>query len=271
MIHLHRKPFEFLSPESIRKIHEASLEILENTGVKVFSDKAMEIFGDNGLKVDTKENVVKFPPEVVETSIEKAPSQFVWHSRNPEKNITLGGDRVVFSATSTVLFVYDMDTGERRRATFNDAQNLVKIIDALDFIDESYCMVYPADVRDCVAHVYIVLANALHSSKPVRGRLNGTTIARDCINMAEILAGGEKELEGRPNIISLANSLSPLRMDRSQAEGIIEYTRRGLPVIIVSMPFAGVSGPTTLAGLLTLINAENLSHIVLAQVVRPGA
>ncbi len=56
MIQLQRKPFEFLSSESIRKIHEASLEILKNTGLKVFSNKAIEIFGDNGLRVDIKEN-----------------------------------------------------------------------------------------------------------------------------------------------------------------------------------------------------------------------
>jgi len=271
MIRLHRKPFEFLSSESIQKIHEASLDILENMGMKVFSDNALEILGDNGLRIDRKEKVVRFPPDVVDHWIKKAPSQFVWHARNPGKNITLGGEQIVFSATSTVLYVYDMDTGKRRRATFNDAQNLVKIIDALDYIDESYCMVHPGDVHDHVAHVYIVLANALYSSKPIRGRLNGTTIAKDCIKMAEILAGGGKELESKPNIISLADSLSPLQMDKSQCEGIIEYARRGLPVIIVGMPFAGATGPITLAGLLTLINAENLSHIVLAQMVRPGA
>jgi trimethylamine--corrinoid protein Co-methyltransferase len=270
MIQLHREPFEFLSAESIQEIHCAALDILENVGIKVFSNKAIEIFGDNGLRVDTKEGVVKFPPGVVETWIQRAPSQFTWHGRNPEKSITMGGDRIIFSPTSTVLYVYDMDTGNRRRATFNDAQNFVKIIDALDFIDESYCVVYPGDVPDSVAHVYIVLANALHSGKPIRGRLNGSTIARDCIKMAEILAGGKRKLEGKPNLLSLADPVSPLLMDKSQGDGLIEYSRRGLPVAIVSLPFAGATGPMTLAGELTLVNAENLSHIVLAQMVRPG-
>jgi trimethylamine--corrinoid protein Co-methyltransferase len=270
MFQLWRKPIEFLSAESVKNIHESSLDILENKGMKVFSDEALEIFSDNGLKVNTRERVVKFPSDIVEKWVEKAPSQFVWHARNPEKNIILGGNHIVFSATSTVLYVYDINNGQRRQATFSDAQNLVKIIDALDNIDESYCMVYPGDVPDHAAHAYIVLANALNSSKPVRGRLNDKHRARDCIRMAEILAGGSTEMENKPNIISLASSVSPLQMDRSQCEGLIEYAQRGLPVIISAIPFAGAIAPITLAGVLTLINAENLGHIILSQMVRPG-
>ncbi|MCK4820950.1 trimethylamine methyltransferase family protein, partial [bacterium] len=185
MFQLQRKPIELLSPQSVKEIHYASLDILKNKGIKIFSDKALEIFGDHRLNIKPKERVVRFPPDIVDEWVRKAPSRFVWHARNPKKNITLGGDKIAFSAASTVLYVYDLETGFRRKATFEDAQKLVKIIDALNFIDESYCMVYPGDIPDSLAHVYIVLANALYSSKPILGRLNGTAIAQDCIKMAE--------------------------------------------------------------------------------------
>ena len=68
-------------------------DILENMGMKVFSDNALEILGDNGLRLDRKEKVVRFPPDVVDHWIKKAPSQFVWHARNPGKNISINRAR----------------------------------------------------------------------------------------------------------------------------------------------------------------------------------
>jgi len=64
---------------------------------------------------------------------------------------------------------------------------------------------------------------------------------------------------------------SPLTWEKGAVEALIETARRGVPLCILPQPFAGVSSPYTLAGLLTVHNAELLSGIVLSQLINPGA
>jgi trimethylamine---corrinoid protein Co-methyltransferase len=55
------------------------------------------------------------------------------------------------------------------------------------------------------------------------------------------------------------------------AGSLIELARANQACVIASLIMAGSSGPVTLAGVLTLQNAEILAGITLAQLVNPGA
>ena len=63
----------------------------------------------------------------------------------------------------------------------------------------------------------------------------------------------------------------PLRLDIPMLQGIMEYSKRGQLVIITPFTLAGAMAPVTLAGALSLQNAEALSGMVFSQLVRPGA
>lgn len=95
--------------------------------------------------------------------------------------------------------------------------------------------------------------------------------ARDCIDMAGMIWGDKKKLKDMPVTVSLINSLSPLQFSEEMAGSLIELARYGQACVIASLIMAGSSGPVTLAGVLTLQNAEILAGIVLSQLVRPGA
>jgi len=47
------------------------------------------------------------------------------------------------------------------------------------------------------------------SEKPARARLLGKTQTEDCITMAQIVAGGEKELKEKPFIMGLYLNFAP--------------------------------------------------------------
>jgi trimethylamine--corrinoid protein Co-methyltransferase len=264
------RKLEILSKDDLYNIHQATIQILEEIGIKSYSIDALKIFYDAGADVDFKERLIRIP-ETLLNMVRKAPSCFTVFARNPKHNLKIGGDNVYYTPSSTLFFVFDLETGERRKATLRDCELLLKLNDALPFINGNACMVHPTDVPEHAAHAYMMLASILNTSKTFRGRCMGKQVAIDCIRMACILAGGLEELRKRPNLITISNTVSPLVLERNQTEGLIEYARVGLPVGVSSEISAGGTGPITLAGSLAVQNAEVLSGIILTQLINPGA
>ena len=87
------------------------------------------------------------------------------------------------------------------------------------------------------------------------------------------LACGLKEDEFRNTAVcfAVANSNSPLQLDRLMCRGIIDAARAGQLMVLTPFTLAGAMAPVTLAGALVLQNAEALAGLALAQLVRPGA
>lgn len=78
-------------------------------------------------------------------------------------------------------------------------------------------------------------------------------------------------IKDKPVIASIPCTLTPLSYDDNMAGAIIAYAETGQPQLVNSLSIAGMTTPTTLAGLVSLQNAEILAGIVLAQCVNPGA
>jgi len=110
-----------------------------------------------------------------------------------------------------------------------------------------------------------------HSSKHIMGGVWSIEGARQVIEMGAMIAGGSEALRERPFISAITSwMVSPLHLDTGVTDILIEWCKHGLPVALSSAPMAGSTSPVTLAGTLTQLNAEQLSGIVLSQLVRPG-
>ena len=80
--------------------------------------------------------------------------------------------------------------------------------------------------------------------------------------MAKIaLQTDDEGLRARPGIIGGINTNSPLLLDDSQAEGLIEFARAGQPIHVTPFTLAGAMSPVTLAGALAQQNAEALAGL----------
>ena len=102
--------------------------------------------------------------------------------------------------------------------------------------------------------------------------LNSRKRARDCIEMAKIaLQTDDAGLAARPGLIAGINTNSPLLLDDSQAEGLIEMARAGQPVHVTPFTLAGAMSPVTIAGALAQQTAEAMGVIAFSQMLRPGA
>ena len=260
---------KILSSAQVEEIHNATLQVLEETGCVVLEENCLRLLADAGALVDFKEKRAFIPSTLVENSLRKTPSRFTWHGRDPRRNILMEGDKVHYGPVGGSIYVMDLD-GNRRPASIKDAENFVRIIDSLEYIHEGHCMVHPTDVPDETYHVHMMLAMARNTGKPFRGRLMGAKRAKDCIRIAEVLAGGSEAMRIRPNLACHVNTFSPLCHGREMTEGLMEYAKAGLPVFICPEVMAGGTGPVSLAGTLVVQNAEVLSGLVIAQLIRPG-
>jgi trimethylamine--corrinoid protein Co-methyltransferase len=231
---------------------------------------ALKVFDEAGAHVDYNGQRVFIPTHLVEEAVRKAPSRFTWYARDPKKSIRFEHGKIYFGLVSTPPFVYDLETGQKRNATLADAENVVTLADYLNRVDEGYCAVHPLDVPDRVAHAYVMLAQIRNTDKCIRGRGRGTKIAKECLEMASIVAGGEEELMRKPMLIYNVNSSSPLQWDTTMIEGMIEYVKLRQPVIPSPEILSGATGPVTLAGTMVQHNAEVLSMLTLMQLLNPG-
>ncbi|ADL12459.1 trimethylamine--corrinoid methyltransferase [Acetohalobium arabaticum] len=260
---------DILSNNEIEKIHNASMKILESTGIDILQEEAQEIFEEHGAKVEGKR--VYLPRKLVEDALDRAPSSFTLHARNPENNVVIGGNNSVLAPSSGVPFVTDLDNG-RRDATFEDYVNLTKIASDSDHIDVlGGLIVEPTDVADEKRHAKMFYAGAKYSDKCLVGSRYGTKSVQDCLEMARILFGEDEIIDDRAVLISIINTNSPLQLDNRMLSSLIEYAKYNQATVITPAAMAGSTGPMSIAGTLTLQNAEAIAGIVLTQLINPGA
>lgn len=266
-------PVEMISADQVETIHQASLRILRDVGLRVDSAVALELLSDIGADVDLDTNHVRFDSALVESMISDIPSDFTIHARDPDKTVQVGGNSLTFATVSGPSFVSDLDRG-RRAGTLEDMRNFVRLSSTLNiFHHEGGSGCEPLELPPESRHLDMMLAQTTLCDKGWQPCwLNSAERARDCIEMAKIaLQTDDDGLRARPGIIGGINTNSPLLLDDSQAEGLIEFARAGQPIHVTPFTLAGAMSPATIGGSLVQQNAEALAGIVLGQAACRGA
>jgi len=265
-------PVEVLSADQLEHIHNSSLTVLEELGMEVMGTEARRLYREAGADVDDSNMRVRMDRAMVMEQIDKVPSEFTMHSRVPERNVTMGGNRVVVAAVSSPPNCSDLDNG-RRPGTFEDFRNLVRVAASLNCIHffAGY-PVEPIDLPVLTRHLDCYMTFITDTDRVWRTYALGAERSRDGITMNRIARGiSEEEMIEKPGLITLINTNSPLRLDEPMSQGLIEMASNGQPVAITPFTLLGAMAPTTLAGALVQQNAEALATIALIQLVRPGS
>ena len=259
-----------LSEDEIKQIHEATLDILSETGVKVLSRDMLEFLRSKGMEVDSSTETVKFSRACVEDALNKVPQTFEVFDRSGQPAFTLGDGVSKVAAGHNAVFWVDSETGETRPSKVSDVELFARLCDALPNIDMIGIPVMPQDVPDPKATLlYGVRACIENSTKPIYFSTDKPDVNRACIQLLRAAFSGNmgEQVYG----ISQLSPTSPLFWEESVLEAIKDTVEMGVPLAILPEPNAGVSAPFTLAGLVTMNNAECLSGVVISQLIRPGA
>jgi trimethylamine--corrinoid protein Co-methyltransferase len=261
---------EVLSDAEIKQIHEATIDILVNCGVKVLNRKMLDFLASRGLQVNIDAQIVKFTRSIIEDAIAKVPRRFDVFNREGEFAFTLGDGTPRVAAGHNAVFWVDTETGKTRPSTVADVEVFARICDHLKHIDMVGIPVMPQDVPNPKATLlYGVRACVENSKKPIYFSTDKPDVNRACINLLRAAFRGD--FDSQVYGISQLSPTSPLFWEESVCEAIEDTVRLGVPLAILPEPNAGVSAPFTLAGLLTINNAECLSGIAICQLIRPEA
>lgn len=259
-----------LSSDEVYDIHVATLEVLERTGVVVHEKRALRLLDDAGAIVDLKRETAKIPDYLIQEAIAKTPKSFIWHARNPKNSIRIGGTPTKFGPGGTCKNIIDMETGECRSPTEEDAVKMVRLIDALENIHIVYPPTRSPHISASVPERRIFGIKRLamtvkNSSKCLEGG------GIEGLKIASALVGGEEELLKRPFMAGYVDPVSPLTHGKEMVDVILTSAKFGQPIFMTVMAIAGATAPATLAGTLVQQNAEILSGLLIAHLVNPHA
>lgn len=262
-------PLDRLTAEGVEAIHESSMHIIENIGIRMGHERAIEVFEEHGGVAD-EDGVVTISRDVVERCVEQAPSSFTLHARNPEHDVTVGGDehtplRAPGYGPPNIRTFED----GRRSSTLADFENLMKLVQVEDVLNcTGYNVCEPNDVDQEVKHLEMVKRELTMTDLVPMVSPYGEDRAEAGLDMVAI-AVDDPDLT-KPYAAALINTVPPRSLDTKMLGGLMTLAERGQPPVVSSFTMAAASGPATMAGALAQANAENLMGITLAQLINPG-
>lgn len=262
--------YHLLTPDQIKSIHTATLELLETGGVAVYHDEARQMLADAGCRIKG-DHLVQIPNWLVEAAIQSAPSRITIYDRLGNVAMRLEGRRVHFGLGTDLIHTYDLETGQLRPSKLSDVAAAARITDALEHIDFIGSYALPGDSPANLMYVDSFKTELENSTKPIFYTAAGLEDI-DFINaMAAVAVGGDEELREKPIHIHYSEPLSPLSHTFGAIQKLFFCADHGIPVNYTPGMMSGASAPVTLAGAVTVGNAEALSGLVMHQLRAKGA
>jgi trimethylamine--corrinoid protein Co-methyltransferase len=267
----HRYMFTLLKREDVEKIHSLSLKVLNDVGIEVDSKEALAILKNAGARISPEKKRAYIPASLVEDALNHAPSSFTIYGREEGTGLDFKrGSEILFGGSGVPSLIHDSEDGTRRDAKLKDFITVTRLFDGLPNVDLVTDSCTFGDVAGKDRDITALFHLANNTKKPL---LLHITFANEedfdhIIEMTNILK--TNAFSGNPFVIfRISPMISPLRLEKVHTNHLIKTARAGIPVCPVSAPQAGMSAPASLAGTLTLMNAEVLALLVISQFANP--
>ena len=262
--------YRLLTEDQIKRLHTATLELLETVGVKVQHDGALRMMADAGCSVQDN-GIVRIPNWLVEEAIGSAPSRITVYNRLGQEALRLEGRRIHFGMGTDLVNTYDIHKGGLRESRLGDVANAARVADALPEIDFIASFALPQDSPANMMYLDAFKTELENATKPIFFTAAGLADIRLINEMAAAVVGGAEALRRKPIHIHYAEPLTPLTHTTGALEKLFFCADHGVPVVYNPGMMSGASAPVTLAGAITMGNAEALSGLVMHQLRAKGA
>ncbi len=162
------------------------------------------------------------------------PKEFTQLVHNRKRSVVMSGNNIVFAPAYGPPFIRSLDF-ERRYATIDDFQNLLKLAYMSDGIHQSGGVVCETvDVRAGHRRLEMNYSHIKFADKAFTGTVTTAERAQDSVDMARILFGREV-LDNNTCLTSLINVNSPLALDGTMSGALKIYARARAHVDIAGL------------------------------------
>lgn len=262
--------YQSLSESQIHKIHQASCEILSRTGMRFHEPEAIELFQKGGADISDN-SLVRISPELVEWALSCAPENITIYNQLGEPALEVGGCRSYYGTGSDCMHIYDLISGQRRKAVLEDVINGVRLVENLPHLDFVMSMFLPSDISEDTYERQQMAVMLRESTKPIIFVGIEAASTRYAIEMAAIKAGGLNKLQKQPFIINYVNTVSAFQHNQESVARMLYASDHNIPTIYAPGKHRGMTSPITQAGALALGSAGQLAGLVLSQLKREGS
>ena len=265
-----RPKLRLLEDELILKIVAEARDLLAKLGVDIHNRAVLSLLSDHGAKVDAGKWNARIPADLIDRALATVPHSFKLFDVLGNETHDFRGDNVYFTPGSTALNILDGESGELRKPTTADYINYVKLTSGLKHLASQSTAFIPADVDTAVSDSYRLYLSLLYGEKPV---VTGafTIEAFEIMKDLQLAVRGSAEaLRAKPLTIFSCCPTAPIKWSDVTSQNLVDCARWSIPVELISMPLTGFMAPVTLVGSLIQQTAENLSGVLISQLVNPG-
>lgn len=265
-----RLRIEFLSEPELDRIEETAYTLLDEVGISLDHALATEMLHGLGCRVERGR--VFIPPSAVDWGLANVTPHNDFYNRDGSYAFSFGDGRLRFHNAGGLPFIYDLETGERRRPTVQDVVDATRVLDALPNVDVVIPLLGPTDVPSELLAVASTDALVRNTGKPFSAAaIESPLDVPYVVEMAAACCGGMDAFRRHPTMYISVSPVSPLKFPNDVTSTIIEVARRGVPFNSLPAPSLGATGPVTLAAALAQQHAELLASFVIAAAANPGA
>jgi trimethylamine--corrinoid protein Co-methyltransferase len=260
-----------LQQELIDRIIAEAREVLGKLGVEIHNKAVLSLLADHGADVDASTCNARLTGAIIDKALNTVPRTFKLYDVLGNETHDFQGNNVYFTPGSTALNILDTRTGDMRRPTTADYIRYVKLMGGLGHIASQSTAMIPADVHEKISDSYRLYLSLLYGEKPV---VTGAFTIESFEIMKDLqlaVRGSEPALRAKPLTIFSCCPTAPIKWSDVTSQNLVDCARWSIPVELISMPLSGFMAPVTLVGSLVQQTAENLSGVVISQLVNPGA
>jgi len=266
-----RPTVRLLRDELRNQIIAEAREVMCKLGIEIHNPGVLSLLADHGAKVDLNTCCARFTDGIIDKALAAVPHSFKLFDVFGKETHDFRDDNVYFTPGSTSLNILDEQSGEMRRPTTADYIRYVKLTEGLEHIASQSTALIAADVHESISDSYRLYLSLLYGEKPIVTGAFTVESFEVMKDMQLAVRGNESALRTKPLTIFSACPTAPLKWTEVTSQNLVDCAHWMIPVELISMPLSGFMAPVTLVGSLIQQTAENLSGVVISQLVNPGA
>ncbi len=244
--------------------------LLSGIGVEIHNAAVLDLLHDHGAAVDLGAQRAHISDALIDKALRTVPRSFKLCDALGNETHDFAGDAVYFTPGSAAINILDSRTGEMRRPGTADYIRYVKVTSGLAHIASQATAFITADVHERIADSYRLYLSLLYGEKPVVTGAFTIEAFEVMKNLQLAVRGTEQALREKPLTVFSCCPTAPLKWSDVTSQNLADCARWSIPIELISMPLSGFMAPVTLTGSLIQQTAENLSGVVISQLVNPG-